>query len=304
MKIEIAPINGSAFGHLERAAGSSTCWELEWEDNHRPRQCEDAAFDKQLWIQRVLMEWGTCGFTALVSTGENNAKPIPAATVFFAPAAYFPGYAVMPSGPISPDAVIMSHVYVTAAYMGLYLEHHIIDAVVTEARKRGIKAIETFARAENEEDLLEKALQLDIDGYLRAHDKKNPIEGAVRASQPLEKQQHFFDEAYGGWQELVLNNHSGQWEDHLSVSPMISEDIVRDQGFALIQKHGKYPRYRYDIAEAATMFAVGAHEDKQTLSAAASPWPTVIGGRKKYPAHANSLSSVTRNKLTKNRELI
>lgn len=297
MKIEIAPVNSSAFGQLEKAAGSTTCWELEWEDNHRPRQCEDGAFDKQLWIQRVLMEWGTCGFTALVSTGESDAKSIPAATVFFAPSGYFPGYAVMPSGPISPDAVVMSHVYVTAAYMGLYLEHQIIEAVVAEARKRGIKAIETFARAEDEEDLIEKALQLDIDGYLRAHDKKNPVEGAVRATQPLENQQYFFDEAYGGWHELVLNDHSEQRMDHLSVSPVISEDIVRDQGFTLIQKHAKYPRYRYDIGEAASMFAVGFNEDKQGLGTAVSPWPTVIGGKKKYPAHAKSLSSALRKKL-------
>lgn len=307
MEIRIAPLNAATVNKLEAQAAESTCWELEWENSNQPRQCLDPAFDKQLWIQRVLLEWGVCGFTALVGTGEDHSKLLPAASTFFAPASYFPGYATLPSGPFSPDALVLSHVYVSDAYMGLYLEHLIIDAVIKEARSRGVKAIETFGRIEEFDDEVEIGLEggagvgnkneeINSAQLTDARDpfrvlidiESNPVEEAVRSTQSLEAQKKFVEEAYGGWSQ----QRAGIAGDQLSAAPLLSEDILLDQGFKLVQEHSQYPRYRYEVESSSSLFAAREHEDDYIFSDHTTAWPTVIGGQRKVSAHAKSLSTL------------
>ena len=82
----------------------------------------------------------------------------------------------MPTAPVSPDAIVLSTVHVSDAYMGLYLEHQLIDTVITETTRRGVKAIEAFARAEEFDDsIVQRALGLHskLDQGEQAVDAKN-----------------------------------------------------------------------------------------------------------------------------------
>src|SRR5699024_5908890 len=101
------------------------------------------------------MSWGTCGFTAFVGTGVPGRKLQPAATVFFAPTRFLPGVEGLPST-VSSDALLLSDVYVEDAFMGLYLEHRLIETVLVEAGRRGFSAVEVFAR---DEDALDELLR-------------------------------------------------------------------------------------------------------------------------------------------------
>ena len=144
MDVRVRAVTAGTANSIERTAANSVFWELPRNADNSEACCEDPAFDKQLWIQRVLMEWGICGYTAFVHGSGDLASPTAAATTFFAPPSYLPGSAEMPSGSVSADAVLLSTVYVAPAFNGLYLEHQLIDTVLTETSRRGAKAVEAY----------------------------------------------------------------------------------------------------------------------------------------------------------------
>lgn len=250
MDVSITPISGNVEYDMEAAAATSITWELPWIDSLRPQNCEDPAFEKEVWAQRVLMEWGTCGFTAHVGYGGAGTGTLPAATVFFAPTRYFPGYETLPTFPPSADAIIISNVYVSPAYMGLYLEHQLLEVVIEDARRRGVKAVETFVR--RDETLVPDDLRgVDSD---------------------------YYPEAYGGWEDRSLAEAGATVEDNLSIAPLLSEDIVIEQGFHLVQDHPLYPRYRREVKNRETVFSAVERSDAEDEQE--KVWPTVMGGRR------------------------
>jgi hypothetical protein len=217
---------------VETGAGTDTFWELP-----PATESADPKFDKQMWIQSVLYRWGICGYTAYVGTGDAGTGERAAATIFFAPPLYFPGAEAMPSGPVSGDAILISNVFVDQPYMGLYLEHSLIDTVVTEAERRGIAAVEVFAR--NDDDT---------------------VPGA------------YIPEGYHGWEERP---ESGD----LDSAPVLSADIVEQQGFTIVGKHPRFPRYRKDLAGGNSLFS-DFETDAHALLNDVGPLSTVLGGQR------------------------
>lgn len=201
--------------------------------------CHDPVFDKQVWIQSVLYRWGICGYTAFVGTGDHGSGTRPAATVYFAPPAYFPGSAAMPSGAVSGDAIQISTVFVEPAYMGLYLEHSLIDTVLTEAERRGVAAVEVYGR--------------------------NDADAA-----PTE----YIPEGYHGWEDRP--NGSGA---DLEAAPVLSADILEQQGFTIVGKHQRFPRYRKVLEAGSSLFTRYADDAHEMLNNS-GPLSTVLGGQK------------------------
>lgn len=280
MDISIRAINHHTASELEHAALSSVFWELPCDDTNTPTVSSDPAFDKQIWIQRVLMEWGICGYTAYVGTGDQGARLLPAATIFFAPANYFPGAKALPTQPVSPDAILISNVFVAPPYMGLYLEHQLIDTVITEAKRRGVKAVEAFARLEDDVEDDE-----DLENKESLQDEASEPEDTLSkpsAQSLTDEDAHYSPEAYGGWKERE-QSHTGDLKlDLLSIAPLLSEDILEAQGFEVVCKHPQYPRYRYELKSQGSLFANYAQDDHTALNEA-EPLRTVLGGAKKAP---------------------
>lgn len=252
MDLNIRALSPQTSGALEASAATSVFWELPCDETNTPSLSADPTFDKQLWIHKVLMEWGICGYTAYVGTGGYGSTPLPAASVFFAPANYFPGARALPSGPVSPDAILLSNVFVALPFMGLYLEHQLIDTVLTEARRRGVKAVEAFAR-------LEQTSQPD--------------------PQPR-RSGDYQPEAYRGWEERRQSRTGDQLTDLLSIAPILTEDILEAQGFQVVAAHSHYPRYRYEIETENSLFSAFA-ADPHTQANEEKPLPTVLGGQKR-----------------------
>ncbi|WP_185770572.1 hypothetical protein [Corynebacterium anserum] len=282
--ISIRAINHHTAGELEQTAMSSVFWELPCDATNTPTISEDPYFDKQIWIQRVLMQWGICGYTAYVGTGDEGGRLLPAATVFFAPGSYFPGAMALPTHPVSPDAILISNVFVATPYMGLYLEHQLIDTVLTEARRRGVKAIEAFARVEEGE-------RNDVD-----IERQSPGDGANGAGEYL-----YQPEAYGGWKEREQSYTGDLKMDILSTAPLLSEDILESEGFQVVCEHPLYPRYRYELKSTGSLFAHYAADKHSALNENA-PLRTVLGGTKKTPQTIGAMSKLKRL-LEQHREL-
>lgn len=269
MEVSIRAITPQSSEDLEPSAAASTFWALPPEYGAQSNASNDPAFDKQVWLQNVLLEWGICGYTAFVGTGDVGTHPVPAATVFFAPARYMQGIANLPTGPISPDAILLSTVHVAVPYMGLYLEHQLIDTVLTEAHRRGVKAVEAFARVEDFDEELAK--QLNESSQLNAG---NEIEKERQALSALESLK-YVPESYRGW-KTATESHTAN-EDILDGAPMLSEDILEAEGFKVIKHHRHFPRYRFEISGTHSLFGDFAEEDHARVNGP-EKLSTVIGG--------------------------
>lgn len=266
MEVEIRALSFDNAEQITEDAALSTFWALPWDPLYGPTHTEDPAFDKQLWIQRTLMSWGTCGFTAFVGTGVPGRKLQPAATVFFAPARFLPGVEGLPSS-VSSDALLLSDVYVEDAFMGLYLEHRLIETVLVEAGRRGFSAVEVFARDEDALDELLRKQEQESRGVAQdagleysgtpsfpspssAASSRSSLDPSLR----IENAPSYVPEAYRGWQTPEALHTGNLLKDALSVAPMLSMDVVEEAEFERVDDHELYPRYRREVSGAYNLF--------------------------------------------------
>lgn len=99
----------------------------------------DTEFEKEAWLNRVTVDWGLCGF----SIGEALDRAV-AATVLFAPPRFAPTASVMPTGPISPDAVMLMSLHIDPVVAGTGAEDALVGTAVRHLAGRGVKAVEAF----------------------------------------------------------------------------------------------------------------------------------------------------------------
>ena len=125
---------------------SCTFWELDPVRRERAAKAEDSAAEKEAWVSRVLLEWGSCGRVAYVD-GD------PAGYVLYAPPSFVPGSDSFPTAPISEDAVQMITAMVRPEYADAGLGRILMQAVAKDLLKRGgIRAIEAFGDAKAPRD--------------------------------------------------------------------------------------------------------------------------------------------------------
>lgn len=292
MEVHIKAITPQCSEDLEPSAAASTFWALPPGYENQNSSSKDPVFDKQVWLQNVLLEWGICGYTAFVGTGDAGTRPVPAATVFFAPARYMQGIANLPTAPISPDAILLSTVHVAVPYMGLYLEHQLIDTVLTEAHRRGVKAVEAFARVEDFDE--ELARQLSVASWPAVQEepeepKWTPEEQKRRYS-ALESL-NYVPESYRGW-KTAAETHGGN-ANILDSAPMLSEDILEAEGFKVVKHHRHFPRYRFEINGPHSLFGAFAEEDHAQVNGP-EKISTVIGGNQTLKVTGTSRTLATR----------
>jgi len=124
--------------HLDALPGpcrSCLFWEL---DPVRRERVEDPRGEKDAWLSEVLREWGSCGRVALVDG-------LPVGYLVYAPAAYVPGAASFPTAPVSPDALLMTTVYVDPQHAGGGLGRMLVQGMARDLIERGgFKAVEAF----------------------------------------------------------------------------------------------------------------------------------------------------------------
>jgi len=117
---------------------SCVFWEL---DAVRRQRAVDAAAtknEKEAWVSRVLLEWGSCGRIAYVD-GD------PAGYVLYAPPTFLPGADAFATAPVSEDAVLLATAMVFPDYAGAGLGRVLMQTVVKDLVKRGdIRALEAF----------------------------------------------------------------------------------------------------------------------------------------------------------------
>jgi GNAT superfamily N-acetyltransferase len=123
---------------LPSSCRSCVFWELDAVRRQRAVDAGQAPCEKQAWVSRALLEWGSCG--QLLYVDEQ-----PAGYVLFAPASFLPGAEAFPTSPVSEDAVLLATAVVLPEHAGGGLGRLLMQAVVKDLVKRGgIRALEAI----------------------------------------------------------------------------------------------------------------------------------------------------------------
>lgn len=138
MSRRIARLTRDNLDDLPSTCRSCVFWELDPVSRERAMTSDDAASEKESWVSRVLLEWGSCGRVAYVDG-------VPAGYVIFAPPTFVPGSAAFPTAPISEDAVQLVTAMVEPEHADAGLGRMLVQAVAKDLLGRGgIRAIEAI----------------------------------------------------------------------------------------------------------------------------------------------------------------
>lgn len=115
-----------------------TClrWQLDAVSRSRVEPGQESA-EVEAWLSEVLREWGSCGRAVLVDDQ-------PVGVAIYAPPMFLPGIAELPTAPPSPDAIVLTQLYVAPAARGGGLARMLVQGMARDLVPRGFGAVEAF----------------------------------------------------------------------------------------------------------------------------------------------------------------
>nr|WP_225443579.1 GNAT family N-acetyltransferase [Lolliginicoccus lacisalsi] len=118
-------------------------WEMEpGETTTAHAQC-DPEFEKEAWISSVTLSWGSCGLLLYSAPGGSSEEHV-AGCALYAPPSSVPRASSFPTSPVSADAVLLTTLYVSELALTEGHQETLVQAVISELVRRGVRAIEAF----------------------------------------------------------------------------------------------------------------------------------------------------------------
>ncbi|WP_029136638.1 GNAT family N-acetyltransferase [Nakamurella lactea] len=145
MTLALVPLSMSTIEMIPQPCRDCVFWELDAEANQIASREGHTAFEKEVWLSGVMLTWGSAG---LIVTVDDR----PAGYALFAPPTTVPAVAAFPSGPVSPDAVLLTTVRVQPQYTGGGIGSFLLNGVVQTLTRRGVRAVEVFGREPRSRD--------------------------------------------------------------------------------------------------------------------------------------------------------
>ena len=137
MSRKVVRLTVDHLAQLEGPCRACLFWQLDPVSRDRVDD-EVAATEKEAWVSQVLRDWGSCGRVVLV-----DDRPV--GYLIYAPEAFVPGAGAFPTAPVSPDAVLLTNVWVHPSHAGGGLGRMLVQGMARDLIKRGgIKAVEAF----------------------------------------------------------------------------------------------------------------------------------------------------------------
>jgi hypothetical protein len=135
-------------GKLPSHARRCVFWELDPAVAFTSKEFTDPVFEKEAWLSTVMLEWGSCGQVALV---DGN----PAGCALYSPPSAVPRASLFPTSPVSADAVLLTTLRLERDDLvhDDGLAGHLVQAVVADLVRRGVRALESFGIRKTEEEL-------------------------------------------------------------------------------------------------------------------------------------------------------
>lgn len=137
MSRRLAGVTLDSLAELPERCRSCVRWELDPVARDRAEQSGDPQLEKEAWVSSLLLEWGSCGTLVRVDG-------VLAGFALYAPAVYVPRSVAFPTSPVSPDAVLLMGAQVLPAFRGGGLGRMLVQGVVKDLSRRGIRAVEAF----------------------------------------------------------------------------------------------------------------------------------------------------------------
>ena len=125
---------------LPRQCRACVFWELEAPAAQRAIENGTSELEKEAWVSDTLLEWGCCGQLVHVD-GDLGGY------VLYAPPAYVPRSTGFPTSPVAADAVLLTAARVLPAHRGGGLGRMLVQGMVRDLSRRGIRAVEAFGQA-------------------------------------------------------------------------------------------------------------------------------------------------------------
>ena len=136
MSRKTARLTVDHLAELAEPVRSCLFWELGPVDRSRLDEQERIA-EKESWLSSTLRDWGSCGRVVRVD-GRTVGH------IVYAPAAYLPGAAALPTAPTSPDAIVAATAWIEPGLRGGGLGRLLVQAMEADLVERGHTAIEAY----------------------------------------------------------------------------------------------------------------------------------------------------------------
>lgn len=156
MSSRITPLRLEAFDQLPKHARQCVFWEVDPSTLGGDDHLADPEFEKEAWLSMVMLEWGSCGQIAVecapapgqqdVAQPDLRSDSACLGYAFYAPPGAVPRARRFPTGPVSPDAVLLTSLGVDVSDDTGALPRGLIAAVVADLVRRGVRALEAFGR--------------------------------------------------------------------------------------------------------------------------------------------------------------
>jgi len=136
MSRRTAPLTLDHLAQVHEPCRTCLFWSTDPVSRSRLEPGEEAEA-REAWLSWVLREWGSCGRVALID-GEVVGHAI------YAPPVFLPGAAGIPTSPPSPDAVLLTTVYVDPSARGGGVGRLLVQGMARDLVQREVSAVEAF----------------------------------------------------------------------------------------------------------------------------------------------------------------
>ena len=140
------PLTPESLGRIQHQASRTVFWEMAPTDAAVVAATGDVVFEKEAWLTTTLLNYGTCGFS--IGHREEHARHSQraVATVLFCGREQAPGVSNLPTAPVSPDADVLTSLFLDPGFAGTGLEPVLLDAAIMAVVGREAPAVEAFGR--------------------------------------------------------------------------------------------------------------------------------------------------------------
>ncbi|MFF0489127.1 GNAT family N-acetyltransferase [Nocardia sp. NPDC003482] len=243
MSTSVTALTLGGLDKLPAHARRCVFWEIDPAVAEDSRAFSDPVFEKEAWLSTVMLEWGSCGQIAL-------AYDQPVGCALYAPPSAVPRATLFPTSPVSPDAVLLTTLRTESPYQDTDVGNRLIQAVVADLVRRGVRAIEAFGLRKDPSTTMLPTRAVSSMMFLERID--TPAFGVPSAPR----------------------RHTD------SCSPetcMIDADFLEDVGFKVVASHHRFPRLRLELDSDHLWKEDVERALDQLLAAASMTAPTRVG---------------------------
>ncbi|MEV6770871.1 GNAT family N-acetyltransferase [Nocardia sp. NPDC051030] len=237
MSTSVTALTLGGLDKLPAHARRCVFWEIDPAVAADSREYSDPVFEKEAWLSTVLLEWGSCGQVAAI---DDNI----AGCALYSPPSAVPRAGLFPTSPVSPDAVLLTTLRAEFPYQDTDVAHQLVQAVVSDLIRRGVRAIESFGLRQDPPSTAMPDL-----GSLMLMERIAPARLRGNAAQAFECSPE---------------------------SCMIDADFLEEVGFKVVAAHHRFPRLRLELDRDHLWKEDVERALDQLLAAAAQEAPTRV----------------------------